>query len=224
MTCEEIRELAADVALGISDGEQRAEVLRHIATCSECRRLVEELTEVADELLLMAPVQEPPAGFESRVVERLGAREPRRRRFRRVAWRVAPALAAAAVTAVALVAVYHDDHVTADRFRATLQEAGGSSFEAGRLVDPTGERAGVAFGYEGSPSWIFVTVDSAYWGQVSTAELIARDGRTIGLHWFRLGPDGTWGGAIPVPLRDVAAIRLLGERPGQVLEAPVQAN
>ena len=34
MTCEEIRELAADVALGISDGEQRAEVLRHIATCS----------------------------------------------------------------------------------------------------------------------------------------------------------------------------------------------
>jgi anti-sigma-K factor RskA len=128
MTCEEIRELAADVALGISDGEQRAEVLRHIATCSECRRLVEELTEVGDELLLMAPVQEPPAGFESRVVERLGAREPRPRRFRRVAWRVAPALAAAAVTAVALVAVYHDDHVTADRFRATLQEAGGSSF------------------------------------------------------------------------------------------------
>jgi hypothetical protein len=224
VTCEEIRELAADVALGISDGEQRAEVLRHMATCAECRRLVEELTEVADELLVLAPVEEPPLGFESRVVGRLGMAAPRRRRFPRIAWRIAPAMAAAAVTAVALVAVYHNDQVTADRFHATLAEAGGSAFEAGRLVDPTGDRAGVAFGYEGSPSWVFVTVDSSYWGEVSTAELIAQDGRTIGLRWFRLGPDGTWGGAIPIPLRDVASIRLLGDRPGQVLEAPLQPN
>ena len=44
MRCEEIRELSAEVALGIADGEQRAEVLRHISSCAECRRLVEELS------------------------------------------------------------------------------------------------------------------------------------------------------------------------------------
>jgi hypothetical protein len=225
MRCEEARELAADVALGIADGEQRAEVLRHTASCAECRRLVEELSEVSDELLMLAPVQEPPLGFETRVVERLGLRKPRRRVARRVLWRVLPPLAAAAVTAVALVAVYHDDHVTADRYRATLQEAGGTSFQAAPLLGPTGARSGVAFGYQGSPSgspsWVFVTVDPAERAEVSTAELVTRDGHTIRMPWFHLASDGTWGGAIPVGLHDVAKVRLLGRHPGQVLEAQI---
>jgi putative zinc finger protein len=221
MRCEEVRELAADVALGIADGEQRAEVLRHISTCGECRRFVEELSEVTDELLMLAPVQEPPAGFESRVVERLVSRAPRHRPARRFVLRVAPALAAAAVTAVALVAVYHDDHVTAARYRATLEEAGGQSFRAAPLYGPTGERAGVAFGYEGSPSWVFVTVDPAHRGEVSTAELVTKDKRSIRLPWFDLNSDGTWGAGIPLKLSEVASIRLLGKRPGQVLEASV---
>jgi hypothetical protein len=221
MGCEEVRELAADVALEIADGEQRAEVLRHISTCAECRRLVEELSEVGDELLMLAPVTEPPVGFESRVVERLGLQAPRRRAARRIFWRVAPPLAAAAVTAVALIAVYHDDHQTADRYRATLEQAGGSSFQAAPLLGAAGQRSGVAFGYEGTPPWVFVTVDPAYRGEVSTAELITSSGRTIGLPWFELASDGTWGGAIPVPLHDVASVRLLGKRPGEVLQASV---
>ena len=44
-------------------------------------------------------------------------------------------------------------------------------------------------------------------------------GAAINLPGFELGPDGSWGGAIPVDLYEVATIRLLGERPGQVLEA-----
>ncbi len=224
MKCEEIRELAADVALEIADGEQRAEVLRHTSTCAECRRLLEELSEVSDELLMLAPVQEPPVGFESRVVERLDLRAPRRRAARRIFWRVLPPLAAAAVTAVALIAVYHGDHQTADRYRATLEEAGGSSFEAAPLLGPAEERSGVAFGYQGSPSWVFVTVDPAYRNEVSTAELVTRAGGRIRLPWFELASDGTWGGAIPVDLRDVASIRLLGKRPGEVLQASVGAS
>ena len=68
MTCEELRDLAPEIALGTVDGEERAEALRHLATCTECRRVVDQLSEVADELLMLAPVQEPPAGFESRVI------------------------------------------------------------------------------------------------------------------------------------------------------------
>ena len=77
MRCEETRDLAAEIALGIADGEERAEALRHLSTCGECRRVVEQLSQVADELLMLAPVQEPPAGFESRVVEAMGQASPR---------------------------------------------------------------------------------------------------------------------------------------------------
>ena len=80
MTCDEIRELAPEIALGIADGEERAEALRHVSTCAECRRAVERLSGVADELLLMAPAEEPPAGFESRVVRAIGLDQPEPRR------------------------------------------------------------------------------------------------------------------------------------------------
>jgi anti-sigma factor RsiW len=97
MGCEEMRELAPEIALGVLDGEQRAEALRHLATCADCRREVEQLSQVADELVMLAPVQEPPAGFESRVVEAIGLRpQPRRARrwtARRLVMRIGPALA-----------------------------------------------------------------------------------------------------------------------------------
>jgi putative zinc finger protein len=221
MSCEELNDLAPEVALGTIDGEERAEALRHLATCGECRRLVDQLTTVADELLMLAPVQEPPVGFESRVIDALGfqRRAPRRRLgWRLLAW-LGPPVAAAAVTAVALVGVYHDDHLTAERYRTTLEQANGKYFQAEPLRDGTGAQAGVAFGYQGSPSWMLVTVDRGHRDQVSSAELVTRDQRTIRLPQFELEPDGSWGGAIPVNLYDVSAIRLLGDRPGQVLEA-----
>jgi predicted anti-sigma-YlaC factor YlaD len=221
MTCDELNDLAPEVALGTIEGEERAEALRHLATCGECRRLVDQLTKVADELLMLAPVQEPPVGFESRVSDALGLqrRPPRRRLARRLLVWLGPPLAAAAVTAAALVGVYHDDRVTAERYRTTLEQANGKYFQAEPLRDGTGAEAGVAFGYQGSPSWMLVTVDPGHRAQVATAELVTRDQRTIRLPGFELEPDGSWGGAIPVHLYDVSAIRLLGERPGEVLEA-----
>jgi Putative zinc-finger len=225
MRCEEIRDLAPEIALGIADGEERADALRHLSTCAECRRIVEQLSGVADELLTLAPVQEPPAGFESRVVEALGhGRRPRRRRARWLSprWlapRLGPAVAVAAVTAATLIAVYHDDRVTADRFRDTLAQADGRYFQAEPLADETGTRAGVAFGYEGSPSWLLVTVDPAHRDDVTRAELVTRDGRTIALRSLELDRRGSWGGAIPVKLYNVASIRLLGDSPGEILHA-----
>src|SRR5690348_5555530 len=100
MGCEQTRDLAAELALGIADGEDRAQALRHIAECAECRRAVEEYTAVTDELLTLAPAQQPPPGFESRVLDRLAPARPRPRprwRLRRVLVPVAAAAAAAAV-------------------------------------------------------------------------------------------------------------------------------
>jgi hypothetical protein len=225
MRCEEIRDLAPEIALGIIDGEERAEALRHLSTCAECRRAVEQLTQVSDELLMLAPVQEPPAGFESRVVQEMGLGQSPRRRLPRwlaprwLAPRFGPALATAAVTAAVLISVYDGDRQTADRYRDALDEAGGQYFQADRLVDEAGAKGGVVFGYEGSPSWVFVTVDPAHRGAAKTAELVTRGARTIPLRGFELDRRGTWGGTIPVNLYQVASVRLLGERPGDVLQA-----
>jgi hypothetical protein len=226
MRCDEVRDLAPEIALGIADGEERAEALRHLSACADCRRAVERLTDVADELLEMAPVQEPPAGFESRVVEAMGLQGPRPRRrparrlnARWLAPRLGPALATAAVTAAALIAVYSDDHQTAERYRDTLAQADGRYFQAEALTDERGSRGGVAFGYEGSPSWLLVTVDRSHRFAVARAELLTRDGRAIPLRSLELDPEGSWGGAIPVNLYRVAGVRLHGERPGDILRA-----
>ena len=138
MNCEAARDLAAEIALGIADGRERAEALRHLSTCAECRHEVEQLSQVADELLMLAPVEEPPAGFESNVVGRAREqRPPRRAPARRLSprWlapRLAPALAAVAVTAAALIAVYHDDRQTADRYRETLSRRTASTSRPNR--------------------------------------------------------------------------------------------
>jgi hypothetical protein len=225
MRCDETGARAAEIALGIADGEERAEALRHLATCEQCRRAVEQLSLVADELLVLAPLEGPPAGFESRVLEAIGLQPPPRRRLPRwlsllwLAPRVGPALATAAVTAVALIAVYDDDHQTAERYRGILDQAGGQFFQAEPLRDENGARGGVAFGYEGSPSWLLLTVNPAHRSDVKSAELVTRDGNTIPLRSFSLDRSGSWGRAIRVSLYKVAHIRLLGERPGDVLQA-----
>jgi hypothetical protein len=224
MRCDETRDLAAEIALGIADGEERAEALRHLSTCAECRRALSQLSQVTDELLVVAPVEEPPAGFETRVVEAMGL-EKRPRRWPSLRWlapRIGPALAAAAVTAAVFVGVYHDDRQTAAEYRGILDQAGGQYFQAGKLKDETGAKGGVAFGYEGTPSWLLVTVNPAHRGDVKTAELVTRGGRTIPLRSFRLDRRGSWGGAIPVKLYKVRWVRLLGERPGEILQASLR--
>src|SRR5918996_3631784 len=98
--CRETRELAAEFALGIADGKDRARVLEHLADCPDCRREVESLSALADELLVLGPAQEPPLGFELRVLRSLQPpRTKRRHTARRLALAAAAVLVAVGVTA-----------------------------------------------------------------------------------------------------------------------------
>src|SRR5215468_3503096 len=216
--CDEARELAGELALGIADGEDRARVLDHAADCPDCRRELERLSVLADELLLLAPEREPPAGFEVRVLRAVQSRPAPRRRI----WRALPvavaALAAAAITAGSLLYAFRDDRRLADHYRATLSEAHGSYFSAVRLHDAAGAPGGVVFLYRGAPSWMVVTVDGPYRDSARRAELVAVGGRRVPLSRFRLG-DGTWGGAIPIDPRRLAAVHLVGSDGRTVLEA-----
>ncbi|NUT32570.1 MAG: hypothetical protein HOV79_05785, partial [Hamadaea sp.] len=76
--CDEVRPLLAELAAGAVTGQERALALRHVGGCDACRAELAGLTRAVDELLLLAPQVEPPAGFESALLARLAA-EPHAR-------------------------------------------------------------------------------------------------------------------------------------------------
>jgi hypothetical protein len=95
LTCDEFESLSAEFALGVLPGDQRGLALTHLATCPSCRAQTRELARVADSLLLLSRPAEPPIGFESRVLSRIGieaAALSRPKRFRRFRLAAAAAL------------------------------------------------------------------------------------------------------------------------------------
>ncbi|MYU62149.1 zf-HC2 domain-containing protein, partial [Streptomyces sp. SID69] len=69
--CEKMREIGAELALGVLPGRERAEAVAHLDTCADCREFVRQLTLVGDRLIGLLPCQEPPLGFETRVARSL---------------------------------------------------------------------------------------------------------------------------------------------------------
>jgi hypothetical protein len=207
--CEETRALSAELALGIVEGEERGRALQHLAECPDCRREVEQLAEVADELLMLAPHREVPVGFESRAVAAaLPKQSSPRRRWR---WRVVLAPAATAVAAAAIVlAIVAPDLRLASHYRHTLDQAHGKEFESYALRGPGGAHVGTVFSYEGSPSWVHVDVDPGHRTALSRAVLVTDDGSRVHLAWFHLDTAGGSGGSIPVDPKHVSVLRLSG--------------
>jgi anti-sigma factor RsiW len=216
--CEELREQAPELALGIVEGEERGRALEHLADCPDCRRRVEELSEVADELLLLAPHKEVPVGFESRVLSRVLPSPPPRRRRRRLALVLAPAAAALASVGITL-GIVSGDLRDASHYHQTLQEANGKEFEAYSLSGGGGALAGTVFSYQGLPNWLVITVDPAHRADVTSAQLVMEDGSQIPLNWFHLDASGSSGGGIPVDPHNVSVLRLLPWAGGQPLVA-----
>ncbi len=169
--CSDVEALAAELALGIVSGAERAAALEHLAGCGACRARVDELSEVADELLLLGPEREPPAGFEGRVLNAMGMTPPSTeggvrplRPGRRFSSRTL-AIAAAVLIVVGAVGAFIGNWVApgqsalTKQYVAALHVMGGSALGAEHLQTvPGGQPAGEVFAYEGHPSWLFVSV------------------------------------------------------------------
>ena len=224
MGCEQTRELAAEIALGIADGAERAGALRHLSECAECRRAVEQLSVVTDELMMLAPEREPPPGFESRVLARLQpppvvAVRPRRR-LRRLLAPVAATAAAAGLAAGLVFGLTSDDRRLAAHYRATLAVAHGTEFQAAQLRDAAGDPAGLVYAYRGRPSWIYVSLYVDQRQERYRVQLVLTSGRRIDLPRFRLDAVTRSGGqAVPVDVGTVASVRLVVSAGGEVLAA-----
>ncbi len=183
-TCPDEDVLVA-FTLGELDGRVRAETLAHLAECPPCRSQVHELAEVVDQVLLAAPVAEPPKGFEAGVLDQLHVHGgTSRRRIGRALLAVAAAVLL--VIALAAVLVVTDD-------TPAIAEA--------RMVTPAGHDVGAAWRYSDDSSWVFVSVPGwRRWEEPGGApgEYVLRaeldDGTTIDLGDIAFDEaNGSWG-------------------------------
>jgi hypothetical protein len=190
--CEAVRELAPELALGGLSGPERAAAIDHLVRCADCQAYVDELAAVADRLLLLAPEDEPSVGLETRVGVRIEELRPRLRRRRR--WPVPLAAAAAVLIAAGSALAVH----VADGGTTT----GERQMRGAALVDTAHRRVGEAFIYNGSPSWVMVSVDHAlsdgaytivctgpHAGPLSWPNLRVTDGHGT-IAWTAQGPVG----------------------------------
>ena len=209
---DQVQEAAAELALGLLSGPDRADALAHMEGCTSCRTTVEELADVADRMLLLAPETEPPAGFETGVLARIDGKERRRSRPRRLA--IAAVAAAFVLGAVAGAVVMRDrtgsrlDH----EYVAALEELDGRALAAARVRVPGGQQVGQVFLYEGAISWLFVTIDDPRAsGETDLGvELGFEDGRRVvvpGLHLT--AGRGSLGATVELRLRDLDGVRIL---------------
>src|SRR5262245_60291222 len=132
--CEAIREIFPEVAMGVASGEARAGAMAHLVGCPDCRRELEEVTATVDELLLLAPEHEPPAGFETRVLNALDDRAPRRHLLRTSLVLAAAFILVAAIAASFVWVRSANDRDLADQYRHTLAVADGTNFRAADLT------------------------------------------------------------------------------------------
>lgn len=225
--CDQVREDAPELALGVLGGEERARALRHLAECEACRAHVRALSDISDELLELAPHSEPPVGFEDRVFAALEAEAapaaPDRPSPKAEAprWRLQLALSVAAVAAAtgAVWLAGSSDRDLADEYRDVLAVANGSYFEANHLEAPGGKNVGYAYGYEGRTSWVLAVLYDLPDGRYRL-DAVGPDGERSAIVTIDVADGrGTAGGALDGAFGDVSEVLLLDERGREVADA-----
>jgi hypothetical protein len=151
--CPEMDALAPEFALGTLTGPERAEAVGHLASCADCQQRVADLAQVVDSILVLAPEEDPSAGFEARVLARTIGAEPAggdrgRPSVRRRVGGVA-ALAAAGVAVVVFAAAWlvGRDGDRADRVRTAVATEDGGRSVCRAVIN------------EVDPAWLFVSLD-----------------------------------------------------------------
>jgi hypothetical protein len=205
MGCDDLAEVAAELALGVVTGRERAQAIAHLDRCDACRDHVRQLTITGENLLGLLPGIEPPVGFETRVMSRLGhAGQGRRRPWTR--W----LLAAAAGTVIAAACGLGGWGL---RGTAPAPPSAGSTTGAtlhtAALITASHHTVGKIFLYGGSPRWLYMAVDTGSGNGTVICQLEGRDGHIITIGSFRLnGGYGYWGSPEPPKAAAVTGARL----------------
>jgi hypothetical protein len=226
MDCDEFSPLAAELALGVLTGRDRADAIAHLEHCGGCRETVRQLAMTGEELVQLLPAVEPPPGFETRVMDRIGVPvpsgfsgrvfpgRPRPGRPRRgpALWGRPRRVLAVAAVALAVVAAglggWGLRAATAPvPARAPLSAA--AMLSAGR-AHGSQARVGHVYFYAGGSPWLYMSVDIGSGNTVVTCQLRGPDGRYTTLGTFRLNDGyGYWGSPVAPTRGPVTGARLV---------------
>lgn len=211
MSCEEFADVAAELALGVLTGRERARAITHLDQCDTCREHVRQLSLTGEEMLGLLPSREPPAGFETRVMGRLGhpavGRPPKRTR-----WTTRRMLATAAVALAAVASGLGGWGLRGAVSAPSPVQTATASLRSATLLTASHQTAGHIFLYEGSPQWLYMDVDASSGASNGTVicQLEGRDGRIITVGSFHLdGGYGSWGSPDPLEVGGVTGARLV---------------
>src|SRR5215471_4518694 len=217
MGCARFTDVAAELALGVLTGRERAEALAHLDHCDECREHVRQLTMTGEELLGLLPSSEPPPGFETRVMERLGLAVPgprhaaRGRLFGRLfghgsadtrrtfgvthlktdlTRRTRRMLAVAAVALAVIVSA-----LGGWGLHAATSSPAGPPLSSAELLSTSHQPVGDVFYYHGDSRWMYMSVYMKNTSGIVICQLVTTDGNVTTVGSFRLvGGYGSWGG------------------------------
>lgn len=222
LTCAELQDIAAELALGTVSGAKRAAAIEHLAHCTACRDLVDSLARAADSLLLLAPDVEPPPGFESKVLARMGVappapastsladvgpRRPGRSGRRRVLVGVAAAAMVAALAGAGVAQLAHDNGRPAG-----VEQAAPAGVRTALTVDTAGRWTCRAVVYGDNPTWLVVSLDRTD-GLSATFSVEAvpaggSDAVPVGTFATEQG-HGTLAQPVSLPAGNLASVRVL---------------
>jgi hypothetical protein len=217
MSCEEVRQLLPDYALGTLSETESASVRRHLRGCSACRAEATELDEGVSLFARAAHAADPPPELKDRVMAVLDEewREahapasvtlagPRKARVWAIRWQ---AVAALVIVLAGLATWGGIAQSNANRFqedaltyRSFLGALGGKDVRVGRL-DPidgiTMEGNVILYDSARGQSWILVLARAPGFTEELTVTL-AGGGRTIKIPFpLRFDPDGEgWTGLV----------------------------
>ncbi len=238
MTCAELAEVAAELALGVLTGRERAAALAHLDECDRCREDVRQLMATGDQLLGLLPPAEPPAGFETRVLDRLGLSVPgsapapgpvpasgRRRGQAELLQaakgarpgRLRRALAVAAVAVAVAAAGVGGWRVGAGS--PAPHPVSAAPLARASLLSATRQQVGEVYLYSGSDRWLYMSVDLGAGDELVKCQVIGTNGRVTTIGSFRLtGGYGGWGTPDPGNAGTLRGARLVAAD-GTVLAA-----
>jgi anti-sigma-K factor RskA len=238
MNCAEFADSAAELALGVLTGRERARALAHLDHCDACRENVRQLAVTGEELVGLLPAIEPPAGFETRVMERLGLGSPApspvqpspaprlspARRFgRKLAGWLAGGwtgrsgvgyprrLLAAAAVAVAVIV----GGAGGWGLHAATSSPAASPLSSAPLLTASHQTAGEVYLYDSGSRWLYMSVDFPYSsGAVGNDTVLCqvedRGGQLTTIGSFKLtGGYGYWGSPDPETSGTITGARLV---------------
>jgi anti-sigma-K factor RskA len=213
MGCDEFADVAAELALGVLTGRERAQALMHLDQCDACRESVRQMTMTGEELLGLLPASEPPPGFETRVMERIGLPTPSPRPVSHISHarrkgqvsRTRRMLAVAAVVAAFVVT-----GLGGWGLHAATTSPPASALSSATLLSASHQAVGKIYVYNGSSWWMYMSV-AMDTGNVSvTCQLEGADGRITTVGSFKLTDGyGYWGSPVPANLGPVTGARLI---------------